>query len=1607
MDALETSALRLWWSPLSKVSLFAVPLYVMNEQSSKRKWWRWLIAFVFLLPVMLFLMGLALYIPIVQDWAVGLIESRASTALGMRVEVGQLRLTYPLDLSLRQVYLIPNPQDTLLSLGRVDVSVSPRPLLDKRAVIPHLTLEALSYHQRDSLGGITRLGLGHAKLQDFSLDLDKKLVGASRLEGDALDLYYHTTDTTSKSDTTKVEWLIHLQALTLRNSKARVSMPMHAVMVDTEFKELGLRNVDLNLGESRYALAKAHLSDARLDYAVDSVKSTSPFMDYGHISTSELNLRLSRLLSHGSLLDLEVEEGRAKERSGFEIKALRGEYYQDSLRMRLSRLQLQTSHSSVSGDVDIPWLIFRGDTTALLTSEVDAFVGAEDVRLLAGAKISEEKTYRYITQALAKDLAQPIALKVSAIGTLNDMEVAEGSLVWQNLIDAEIRGRLRYLLHPKLRRGKLLLKAQLESRAEKLLYLIDPNLSKSYRLPAGLSLEGDVDLSRDHYQLDALLSHGNSSADIIGLYNATSKRYQLDLGLATFAVNDFVLGSDLATITANLRTTGQGFDPLHRTTTTQIEGRITEAVYRGKTYQDISLDGKLRHGELSLMLNSFNPGLDFSLVMDGLLSRDRVQSSLNLVSQDIDLKALGLSDVPLGAKFDLEGELRSDLQDEYKLTANLRNVGILLDEDSIKPEQIHLIVDTDKEHSRVSLNSGDLSLKTHIAEAPSSLGKRVDKLTQLYQTLAKEIQSLKPMQLRLERVIEGLPALDLDLELGKENALRSYLAKSRLAAESVVAHMRLRPRVGLEGHLTARDLRRDTLRINCIDLALSTERIPRVQLRLGEQPDSMRINMDLRVDKRRFRQQAGFSLSASVNASLQDASISTLMLGERDEVQHKLSLLADWSSSAYQLHLLDEEATIGGQVLRINSGNWMNVRKEDYFFSSDIRLEGQGNARLTLLSHHEASKQQEATLSLQGIRLEDYQALGFSSLQGTLGGDINYLRVGGIKEQPTINGDLAIQDLSYDDKQLGHFATAFFYEPRNDDSHYITADVSYRGNQALSINAVYSPKLSDGGLSGSVSLKQFPLEVANPFSAPYATYLAGSLNGSLDLSGKLTSPILRGELLADKGEVELREYATTLKLDTLPLRFEGHQLRFDNYTLYSGVDKTHPLYLDGTIGLSGKEMMQANLSLNTDELMLMNQTRPNNEAQVLYGRLIASANMRLTGKLNALKVRGQLGINSGTNCTYMMRESTLDASDKAAGLISFVDFADTVFMTNPVTEAELGGIDLSMNVKIDPSVRFNVDLTADGRDYMRMQGGGNLQLRYAPYGELSVRGRYDMSGGGTLQYTLPVVGSKLFNIDPSGYIVFDGNVRNPYVDFIATQKLRASTGDNTGGKTNFNVSIKMKNRIEDINLSFDLSAPENLSVQNSLASMSSEERGKQAIGLLATGTFLGANNGSNISLNETFAALLQNQINTVAGNLLSGTDLSLGMEMSDGTTGNQYTSYTYSFSRRFYNDRIRVVVGGKVQTGATTSAREQSLIDNVAMEYQLDKAGERFVRVYYKRVTDNVIEGEYNETGLGVLLRRKLSRLDELFRFKKPQVVKLDSLDNKPVIKKFTLPVGQ
>ena len=350
--------------------------------------------------------------------------------------------------------------------------------------------------------------------------------------------------------------------------------------------------------------------------------------------------------------------------------------------------------------------------------------------------------------------------------------------------------------------------------------------------------------------------------------------------------------------------------------------------------------------------------------------------------------------------------------------------------------------------------------------------------------------------------------------------------------------------------------------------------------------------------------------------------------------------------------------------------------------------------------------------------------------------------------------------------------------------------------------------------------------------------------------------------------------------------------------------------------------------------------------------------------------------------------------DRLGSLVTFTSFKDTTTVVRQeIPTISLGGLDMIMMVHIDPSVRLKIDLSADNDDRVELEGGGDLSLKYTPQGDMTLTGRYTLTGG-LMKYALPVIAAKEFTINNGSYVEWTGNLMDPTLNFTATDRIRASVSEGENGNTrmvNFDVSVIVKNRLDNLSFAFDVSAPEDASIQNELATMGAEERGKQALYIMVAKTYLGTgpiggSGGSglgNLNMGAALNSVLSSQINSLMGNLKNAS-VSVGIEDHNETeAGGKRTDYSFRYSQRFFNNRFQIVIGGKVSTGENATNDAESFIDNISLEYRLDRSGTRYIRLFYDKNYESVLEGEITETGVGLVLRKKLDRLSELFIFKK------------------------
>lgn len=224
---------------------------------------------------------------------------------------------------------------------------------------------------------------------------------------------------------------------------------------------------------------------------------------------------------------------------------------------------------------------------------------------------------------------------------------------------------------------------------------------------------------------------------------------------------------------------------------------------------------------------------------------------------------------------------------------------------------------------------------------------------------------------------------------------------------------------------------------------------------------------------------------------------------------------------------------------------------------------------------------------------------------------------------------------------------------------------------------------------------------------------------------------------------------------------------------------------------------------------------------------------------------------------------------------------------------------------------------------------------------------------------------------------------NPKLNITATERTKANVANESGGSRSvlFDCGVVITKTLNDMGLEFIIDAPEDQTISGELTTMSKEERGKVAVAMLTTGMYLADTNTSAFSMNSALSSFLQSEINTIAGSALKTLDLSLDIDNSTDASGTMHTDYTFKFAKRFFNNRLRIEIGGKVSSGASDAmgGQSQSFFDNVTMEYRLNQDATKNLKLFYNQNVYDWLEGYTGEYGVGFVWRKKLNSLLDVF----------------------------
>lgn len=1515
-----------------------------------RKVFKW-VGIVLLSPVVLFiLLALLLYIPPLQNYVVKKVTVYASRQTGMYIHIDRVKLAFPLDLAVDGVEVV-SQQDTILLVDRIQVDVQLLPLLQKKVEINGISLENAKVNTSDLISTMRLNGsLDEFYLSSHGIELTSEMAVLNEARLKNANLHICLKDTVVEKDTVSspVYWKFELQKIALQNVTLALQLN-DTTSLSTSIGDADLRNGFVDLKKNAYRAGKFVLQNGTFTYDADTLAAQRGW-DASHIALEGIEIELDSVTYAGRDIAFSIPRLEAKERSGLHLISLKGRVTSDKKAVRIPVFSIQTSDSFIDFKADMEWDALEPNRDGLFTARFLAELGKHDLMTFMG-KMPELFVKEYPNA--------PIMLRAGMDGNINNLRITGIQTQLEGAFRASMQGEITNVLDSVRRTGALTIKSETQDLTF-ITALVDSANSGSYVIPQGMDLNGKVGIKGDQYSADLNLKENTGLISLLASYNGRDESYEAKIQIDSLHVHDFMPKDSIYYLSAKLSAKGAGFDFYAPDTYMEADAVLDTLQYGNLNLSGVTLQAGLHKGQAQVTLDSDNPLLRMNSRLDGYLSREEVSGRLLMDIKEADLYQMRLVDSPLKTSVAFALEAKSDWRKLIALKGGFEKIKVITSKNTYLPKNLYFNASTSKDSTYMSVNAGDFKMKLEGRKDIETIIKNLTDFSTVF------VQQAENKHLELDALKTYLPELCAQISSGTDNPINNYLMLKGFRYNRLFMDLDTSPIEGINGTSYLYALRMDSL---CLDT-----------LRFDIHQDTSGVKFFAEVKNAPTNKQFVFDATLDGQIHEKGARLKLKYLDEKQRTGVLLGLGVDLVDHGLQCYFFPEHPIIAYQPFNLNEGNYIYFRKDGHIEGKVNLLNDKGTG-VRFYSTPNEEVFQDLTFELCRIDIgELLQVIPYMpDITGILNSEIHYQKSG---EQMSLVAETSLDSLSYEKSLIGNISNSTIYLPKDQVTHYVDTRFAKDRDDIFVLRGDYKD-LEEGILDMDMTLEHFPLNMVNGFIPDRLVSLEGDLDGSLEVKGTTASPVVNGELILDSVFMNSEIYGVRFRFDNRPVAVTNSHLLFDRFNIYTR-GKT-PFTIDGDVDFATLSRIGLDLRMHASDYELVNA--PRRKTSVVYGKVYVDFFSTVRGALDNLVVRGNMTVQGKTDVTYVLKDSPLTVDDRLGDLVTFVNFNDTT----KLEEAEdkkytLGGIDLLMNVQIDQGAEMRVDLSADHESYVELRGGGNLSLQYTPQGDLLLSGRYTLTSG-EMKYELPVIPLKTFNIKNGSFVEFTGNPMNPYMNISATERIRSTVTENNSPRTvSFDVGISITNTLENMGLEFTLEAPEDMTVQNQLAAMSKEERGKLAVAMLATGMYLGSDGGSGgFNANSALNSFLQSEISNIAGSALKTVDISVGMEDATSADGTSRTDYSFRFAKRFWNNRLSVVIGGRISSGndVAEANSDDSFIDDVSLEWRLDDSGTRYIRLFHNKDYESILEGEITETGVGIVLRRKMTKLGELFIFKK------------------------
>ena len=1527
-----------------------------------KKTLRWILG-ILLTPLLLFaVLSALLYLSPVQNWAAKKIAEYASEKYGVQITIDHVSLSPLFDLNVKNLHVAKN-QQTLVDVEGAVVDLDFSKILKQKIGVEAIKLSNGTLDTQDLIAQVRLKG----KLEEFYLCADevnlKKQtinINAAKLNGCDLDIALKDTSIIDTTENKPIKWMMDVGKMDIQKSRITLHTSNDSIHIQSEIQKASLADANIDFEKGFYRAKKITLKADSLHYNKPyEAVAEGDWLDYNHVSAKDIGISIDNTCydQQTGNLTCNITRCQLKEKSGLEIQKLQTYLQVNNDNIQLTGLDLVTPHSTAKGNANLDWSSLTAKETSGSNLQIPNFKKNGQMDMDLETNLGKRDVMAILGSILPSDIKanypdQPVMAKVIARGNVDNMQVDQALIRMPNVIDIEATGNVENLTRMEHMGADLNWDIQTHD-----LTCVRKYAKLDMRLPP-MNISGNTRLQDgSNLRANATLQERKGTVHLDGDLNLKSMAYDARMNIKNLQIHDFLPKDSIYRLTANAEIKGKGTDIFSNKTKLNAHADISSLEYGKWILKDMDFTATVDQGKGMLDLNSHNELLQFNACAETYMDRNINDATFSLDLNHIDLYKLNLAKDTLAISMVMHMDGETNFNDKHQLKGEIQAIELITKDSIFHPEDIQLEATLDPQSIFATASAGDLTMKLKSEEGLDSLLMKTKNFTQELHRQFSEYH------INQDTLTTLLPSLKMHILCGTDNPVSKIINNALgYSYKEFKMDMVSNPEKGINGngHIQAFDtgaILLDTISWNIFQ-------------------DDTGVSMEGRIKNGPKNRTVVFESLVNADITPTGATANLNFLDAKGKKGMDIGLRLDRMEDGMKVHFTPLNPIIAYRTFTLNEDNFVELTR-DGRVDALIDLLADDGTGMKLYSTPNDDALQDISLSINNFNLGELsQVLPYlPDIQGLLHGDLHYVQT---ESNLSVSADMGIKDMVYEGTSMGNIGFNGVYLPNSDGSHYVDAIMTQEENEIMAVSGRYFEEKNENHIDASAILTHLPLKMANGYIPDDIAALAGYVNGEVDITGNTSNLILNGALRTDSMHVVSDLYSINLRIPDDTIRIENSKIYLDKIEAYTKA--SNPMTLNGNIDCQNLEQIKLNLTIQAQNYELINA--PKNRNALAYGKVFVNMNGMMRGTLDDLRIRGRLTVLGNTDVTYVLKDSPITVEDRLEDLVTFVNFNDTTEYI-PAKTQKAQNVDMSVIISIEQAAQVNCLLSEDGHDYVKLEGGGDLTMTYNTQNDLRMYGRYTIISG-SMNYTLISVVNKNFDIENGSYVEFTGDIMNPTLKISANERMKATYSENNIPRSvTFDVGLNITQTLKNMGLEFTLDAPEDMTVQNELASMSSEDRGRVAVTMMATNMYItDLSNTAGFNTSNALNSFLQSEINNLVGMAQNTIDVNFGIENNTSETGRNQTDYNFSFAKRFWGNRINLIVGGKVSTGADAVNTGESIIDNVSLEYRLDQSATRYVKVYYDRNYESLLEGELAEMGAGVVFRKKSKRLRDIFRFR-------------------------